>query len=661
MRKRLSTARFVVNHKDKINRLIGGAHDLLVACLAFVAANFFASDVLGFSLISGFAEKTLLFGACSGFVFYYFELNRGSWKYASIPDLIAIVKAATVVNVVYLLIAFFYSNSVGISRTIPILLWFFLILFLSAPRILFRLVREQGLLATITGVRKPNRSAKSILIYKYNDVSEAYLRAVNLRKDSGIHVAGIIDDNIKNRSRNVQNAKVLGTLANLQAIVLRLQAHNGITINEIALADHSLTREQLDHLVNVAGGCGLIVSQIPDIVRTSDLQIPVNLNPYPLELSDLLGRPEVTIDFIEVTRFIEGRTILLTGAGGSIGSELARQIAGFNPNRLIVSDISEHFLYTIDLSLREMFPNLDVIPKIADVRDRERVNWLFSKFRPDIVFHAAAIKHVPLSESNVTEAIKTNIFGSKNCADAALAYGTPVFVMISTDKAVNPTNVLGATKRVAESYCQALDVQSEKTRFKTVRFGNVLGSNGSVVPRFASQIAKGGPVTVTHPNVVRYFMTTPEAVRLVLQASALGASGTSEKGKILVLDMGEPVRIATLAERMISLAGLRLGVDIKIEYTGLRPGEKLFEELFDRSEVKDSMSGETYLIASPRVIDLPILNRMIDQLSKCVAKEDVDGCITQLRNLVPEYTKSKSIGADNASREQQQSGTDKIV
>jgi O-antigen biosynthesis protein WbqV len=413
------------------------------------------------------------------------------------------------------------------------------------------------------------------------------------------------------------------------------------------VADLLLPTNELTNLVDRAVGAGLRITRLPDILRTANIRGNAHIDPKPLEVKDLLGRSEISMTNFEVTRLIEGKTVLLTGAGGSIGSELARQISDFNPKKFVLCDISEHFLYSIDMELSEKHPQLRFLPRIADVRNKERMNALFEEFKPDIVFHAAALKHVPLMEDNVLEAIKTNVLGTKNCADAAVEHGAGVFVMISTDKAVNPTNVMGATKRAAEAYCQSLDLKSEKTRFKTVRFGNVLGSNGSVVPRFAAQIAKGGPVTVTHPKIVRYFMTIPEAVTLVLQASAHGDRVVSERGKILVLNMGEPVLIAELAARMIQLAGLRPGVDIKIEYTGLRPGEKLYEELFDPSEIQESDQSESYKVASPRLVDNLVIDRTLRELTANALNENERHVLTLLKKIVPEFTHGEQHFANN--------------
>ena len=361
----------------------------------------------------------------------------------------------------------------------------------------------------------------------------------------------------------------------------------------------------------------------------------------PIEIGGLLERPEVTGDVAEIARFIQDKVVLATGAGGSIGSELCRQIAQFAPRQLILTDSSEFNLSEIDTELRQDYGNLDIVTRIVDVRDDVRASQLFAAYRPQVIFHAAALKHVPLAEDNPLEALKTNVIGTRNVADAAQANDTAVFVMISTDKAVNPTSVMGATKRAAEAYCQALDVNSRTTRFKTVRFGNVLGSNGSVVPRFEEQIAAGGPVTVTDPDITRYFMTIPEAVGLVLHASGRSSAHPTGRGDIMVLDMGKPVRVLDLAERMIQLAGYRPRVDIDIVFTGLRPGEKLYEEMFDPSEVRDNRTMEGFFIASPRITDHSLLRRTMDELAGCLKREDVSRALDLLAHVVPEYSKRR--------------------
>lgn len=624
--------------KNGINpkRFLGVVHDFFAAGLSFFAALVIVAGFDGAMAMPGVIEKTALFAAGSSVLFYFFSLNSGTWRYASIPDLTSIVKASSVAVLTYVLIQFFYSNVSGLPRSAPVVLWLLLIGSLAGPRLLFRLLKEGGGVGIVTGFARPKSGASQVLIYCMNDIAEAYIRAIRLRSENDVFVAGIIDNAEQNRGRTLQGKKVLGTLKDLALIKELLQA-KGILVTELVVADNSLSTHDLTGLVDRAVEAGLRITRLPDILHTANIRGAAQFEPKPLEVRDLLGRSEISITNFEVTRLIEGKTILLTGAGGSIGAELARQISEFNPKKFVVCDISEHFLYSIDLELTEKHPEINFVPRIADVRNRERVRSLFSEFRPDIVFHAAALKHVPLMEENVLEAVKTNVMGTKNCADAAIEFGASVFVMISTDKAVNPTNVMGATKRAAEAYCQSLDLKSETTRFKTVRFGNVLGSNGSVVPRFAAQISKGGPVTVTHPKIVRYFMTIPEAVTLVLQASAHGRQLLSERGKILVLNMGEPVLITELAERMIQLAGLRPGIDIKIEFTGLRPGEKLYEELFDPSEIQESSESDGYKVASPRVIDQQVLEKTLRELHANSEREHSRHVLTLLRKIVPEF------------------------
>lgn len=617
-------------------RIFGGLHDIFAAAASFFCAYLILLGWDATLQTSGIFEKTALFAAGSAAIFYMFSLNGGSWRYASLPDLAAIVKASSLSVVIYLLLQFLYSRADGLPRTVPIILWLILIASLAGPRIVFRFAKEGGLFGLVTGISTPRPGAKHILIYGVNDISEAYIRAVRLRKESDIFVAGLIDDGDAGRASMLQGRRVIGRSKDL-SIITEILNSKGIKVTELVVADNMLSTHDLAVLVDRAVAAGLRITRLPDILHTSNIRGNTPLEPKPLEVKDILGRSEVSITNFEVTRLIEGKTILLTGAGGSIGSELARQIAEFNPGKFVICDISEHFLYTIDLELSEKHPEIDFVPRVCDVRDRERVRSLFAEYRPDIVFHAAALKHVPLMEANALEAVKTNVLGTKNCADAAIEFGAGVYVMISTDKAVNPTNVMGATKRAAEAYCQMLDLRQDTTRFKTVRFGNVLGSNGSVVPRFAAQIAKGGPVTVTHPKIVRYFMSIPEAVSLVLQASAHGEKLAAERGKILVLDMGEPVLITELAERMIQLAGLRPGIDINIEYTGLRPGEKLFEELFDPSEIQENADAEGYKVAAPRLVNTQVLDQAMQEFQTAATRESKAQIISLLRRIVPEF------------------------
>lgn len=643
-------SRFISRDFDDWRQRLGIFHDITMVAVSFFAANTLAVGLDRIGLIPGFPEKVLLFTAVSSVICYLFELNSGSWRYASIPDLTAIVKSATVSVLTFVLILFVYSRGEGLSRLALFLLWFFMITLLAGPRILYRMMREGGLSEILTGSGRPSDNDKTILIYSVNDVSEAYIRAVRVREASNIHIAGVLDEKARKGARTIQGLKVLGGITDLGKTVERLKKHNGMFVTELAIADQKMDKSKLGRIVEVAANAGLKVSIIPDIMGTSGHEGSGDLETKPLAISDLIGRKEIVVDLVEITCFIEGKTILITGAGGSIGSEIARQIVRHNPKQLIITDNSEHFLYTLDTELRDQVCDLPLITRIADVRNFERIDAVFAKYKPDVVFHAGALKHVPLVEQNVCEAIKTNVLGTRNCATAAVKHGAAVFVMISTDKAVNPTNVMGATKRAAEAYCQALDLKSETTKFKTVRFGNVLDSHGSVVPRFTAQIAKGGPVTVTHPNIVRYFMTIPEAVGLVLYTSAIGLREPDERGKIVVLNMGEPVRIADLAERMIRLAGLRPNVDIKIDYVGLRPGEKLYEEMFASGEEQGMIKHDAYMVAAPRTKDFETITRAFQAMEASVAKENPHMAFAQLCEIVPEYSNAPQISEPDTAQ-----------
>jgi O-antigen biosynthesis protein WbqV len=368
----------------------------------------------------------------------------------------------------------------------------------------------------------------------------------------------------------------------------------------------------------------------------------------PIAIEDLLGRPQAVLDREAMARLIGGRRILVTGAGGTIGSELARQIAALGPGRLILVDNSEFLLYAINGDLSDRYPELALRPILGDVRDRARIESIIIGEDPQIVFHAAGLKHVPMVEANPIEGVLTNVVGTRNVAEAGRAHGVGLVVMISTDKAVNPASVMGATKRLAESFCQALDlaearrpVQAGGTRFVTVRFGNVLGSTGSVVPLFTRQLAAGGPLTVTHPDVTRFFMTVREAVELVLEASAalsVPEEGAADaRGKIFVLDMGEPVKIVDLARQMIRLAGLRPDRDIEIRFIGLRPGEKLHEALFHAAEAPVPTKNPALRLAAPRTADYAVLARSIDELEEQVRAGHEPRALALLERLVPEY------------------------
>lgn len=627
-----------------LRRTLGLVPDIVIAYAAFAASYAITLGHPAWMNVPGIYEKAGAFTLICAVCIIFFGVHRASWRYASIPDLVAVLKAALATVAIYTVAVFLVSRGDNVPRSVPILSTLFLIAGLCSVRLAYRLAIDGNwkLLGPTPGWGR-GTGARNVILVGLSHGAESYIRAAK-RLSKDINIAGIVDDAEVNHSRLVQGVKVIGGIDRLPTIV-ELAARHGRPIDELIVTELKPSRQWLSEMVDLSTSLGIKVSRIPDLTATSTITNNL-LEPKAIELGDLLGRPEVETDFQSVARLISGGVVLATGAGGSIGSELCRQIASFGPKQLIITDSSEHHLYMLDKELRGSYPDLPIVTRIVNVRDRVRVDALFREYKPSAVFHAAALKHVPLVEENPIEGIKTNVLGTCSVANAALANDVSTFVMISTDKAVNPTNIMGATKRAAEAYCQALDVSSEKTRFKTVRFGNVLGSNGSVVPRFQEQIAEGGPVTVTHPHIVRYFMTIPEAVRLVLHASGHARQSGSERGKIMVLDMGKPVRIVDLAERMIQLAGYRPRVDIDIVFTGLRPGEKLYEELFDPSEIQDGRTEEGFVVASPRVIDKSLLLRTLDGLRSAVEQEDVTRAIKLLTHIVPEYA-PKAAGAED--------------
>jgi FlaA1/EpsC-like NDP-sugar epimerase len=443
--------------------------------------------------------------------------------------------------------------------------------------------------------------------------------------------------------RFIRGVEIMGSIEGLVSVVERLKLH-GNPPQRVIVTKPSISGEQLGRLVDAADQLGLSVARLPRLTefRAADAG---RISVQPIAIEDLLGRPQAVLDRPAMKALINGKVVLVTGAGGTIGAELVRQIGDLGPARVALVDSSEFNLYAIDLELRERHPELSRTAVLADVRNAERITDLIGAERPDIVFHAAALKHVPIVEAHPCEGILTNVIGTRHVADACRAAGVGTMVLISTDKAVNPSSVMGASKRLAESWCQALDLEerarSGKSRFVTVRFGNVLGSTGSVVPLFQRQLAAGGPLTVTHPDISRYFMTVREAVELVLEASALGAGvgGDSgpDGGRIFVLDMGDPVKILDLARRMIRLSGLRPDVDIKIEFVGLRPGEKLNEELFHAAEPLQPTSMSGVLLASPRIVDRAFLAKPLDEIAAASRNGEAAATLAILRRLVPEF------------------------
>ena len=475
-----------------------------------------------------------------------------------------------------------------------------------------------------------------VLIYGTND--KAIATVSRLRGSKRFEVVGLISNHTEIEHATLADKKVyhLDSALDFERIVTQLSLR-GI----IFTRDTDVAAEQ-DHLVRFCSERGLKVLIAPAVDEITGAPV-TNLQVRNIKIEDLLGREEIKISMDAIKANFKDKVVLVTGAAGSIGSELCRQLAGFGVCKLVLFDNAETPMHNLRLELEERFPDLKLVPIIGDVRLAQRLDFAFRTHRPQVVFHAAAYKHVPLMEENPCEAVMVNVSGSRNVADKCIEYGVEKMVMISTDKAVNPTNVMGCTKRLAEIYVQSLgraiaDGKVEgKTQFVTTRFGNVLGSNGSVIPRFREQIEKGGPVTVTHKDITRYFMTIPEACRLVMEAATLPT-----ENRICVFDMGQPVKIDTLARRMIELAGLVPGEDIEIVYTGLRPGEKLYEEVLSNKENTDETSHDRIRIARTREYDYADAARAVEQLRSLSLEVDIPGTVKLMKSIVPEYISNNS-------------------
>ena len=491
------------------------------------------------------------------------------------------------------------------------------IVFLSAMRMLIRLYHEEFF-------SESHGTARRFLIVGAGNAGEALLREMLRRRDANYEVVGFIDDDSIKQGISIHGIPVLGNLEQLSDIC---EMHS---IDEIAIAIPSATRKQLRHVIQVCQGTALRFSTVPSLTDIASGKLRVSQMRH-VDINDLLGRDVVQLDMQELEKFLKGKVLLVTGAGGSIGSEMCRQVCAFGPKLLLLVEQAENPLFFIEGELRKNFPDVEMRAIICDITEAERVNQIYKTYCPDVVIHAAAHKHVPLMEGNPGEAIKNNVIGTRNMADAADSFGTGNFVMISTDKAVNPTSIMGSSKRIAEMYIQDLNNTSE-THFVTVRFGNVLGSNGSVIPIFNKQIADGGPVTVTHPEMTRYFMTIPEASQLVLQAATMGTGG-----EIFLLDMGEPVKIIDLARELITLSGFRPGEDIEIEYSGLRPGEKLFEELSIEGEDMIATSHPKIAIWKTIPKDRETLRAGIEKVVEVAHSQDRSKIVSAIKELIPEF------------------------
>ncbi len=565
-----------------------------------------------------------------------FGLARLHWRFISLRDL-AMIGAAAIVAATMLILLLVGAGLPLPTPAFPAILALTLVALLTGPKLLYRLSRQRS------AERAP--AAQTAILVGSGESAELFLAAHAQAAAAPYRVTGLIALSARQVGRRVHGLDIIGSLDSPGL------AHLADKPDLLIITASELAGEPLAALLAAADSQSIRVLRAPSLTRLAPAEQKLELQPIAIE--DLLNRRQVKLDRAGMARLIAGKRVAVTGAGGSIGSELARQLAGLAPAALMLIDNGEFALWRIDLELAELHPHLPRHTMIGDVRDRARLATLFKSFRPELVFHAAALKHVPIVEANKLEGVQTNILGTRAVADAAAASGAALMVLISTDKAVNPSSIMGASKRLAEMYAQALDVQARRNggmRCVTVRFGNVLGSTGSVVPLFRHQLAAGGPLTVTHPDMQRYFMTVREAVGLVLQASVVGSGPAAiPDGGIFVLDMGEPVKIVDLARQMIRLAGLRPDIDIAIRFTGLRPGEKLFEELFHGGERPEPTGHEGLLMASPRLADMRQVAAAIRDLEAAALAGDEPAAEAILARLVPEFAPQSGLAVSSAA------------
>jgi O-antigen biosynthesis protein WbqV len=556
-----------------------------------------------------------------------FRLPWQYWRFAGMGELLAVVCASALGAAFFALVTYVLGVA-SANPAFPVVHALTLLVLLGAPRVVYRRLRERRG-GTVAASYAPD--VPSALIVGATEDIDLFLRALTWDRRQVLRVEGLLSVGARQTGRRIQNYPFLGAIDNAAAVLEKLDAEGRLP-DTLVVATPDLSGETLAALVAQAERYGIRIRRAPRPTSLDPASDRGNgqLDLRPMAIEDLLNRPQVPLDREGMARLIQGRRVIVTGAGGTIGSELARQVAALGPDRLI---------------LLERHPHVPRESLLADIRDEARIRDVFEQYRPELVFHAAALKHVPMVEANPLEGLQTNVAGTRHVADAARAVGALAMVFISTDKAVNPTSVMGASKRLAEMYCQALDIAARTSkhgmRCITVRFGNVLGSTGSVVPLFQRQLERGGPLTVTHPDMQRYFMTVREAVGLVLQASVIGAANaplpSGEDGGIFVLDMGAPVKIVDLARQMIRLAGLMPERDVEIRFTGLRPGEKLHEELFHGKEPPVPTGFPGLLMASPRTADPAIVGRAIDEIAAACRGGQARLALTLLGRLVTEF------------------------
>lgn len=616
-------------------------HDLLATTAALFAAFYlrFEGGDYFYDRLPLLFQILPYFLAFSVVVFFVFNLTTTKWRFISLPDAMNIIRVASVLTVALLALDYIFvapnvRGAFFLGKVTIVLYWFLEISFLSALRIAYRYFRY-------TRVRRHARTeaaAPTLLIGRAAD-AEVLLRGIESGAIKRIWPVGVLSPSSSDRGQLIRNVPVLGDIGDIEEVVADF-AKRSKAITRVVMTPSAFEPDaHPESILMRARKLGVIVNRMPSLESGDTPRLTA------VAVEDLLLRPSEQIDYVRLEALIRGKAVIVTGGGGSIGSEICERVVAFGAARLLILENSEPALYAVSEALAAEGTGAAIEGRIADIRDRERVMRLMAEFKPDIVFHAAALKHVPILERDWSEGVKTNIFGSINVADAALAAGAEAMVMISTDKAIEPVSMLGLTKRFAEMYCQALDHDlaaasgggKPPMRLISVRFGNVLASNGSVVPKFKAQIEAGGPVTVTHPDMVRYFMTIREACDLVITAATHALGAARSDVSVYVLNMGQPVKIVDLAERMIRLSGLQPGYDIEIVFTGMRPGERLHEILFASEEPTREIGVAGIMAAQPNEPPMQTLRKWITALDQAIAHDDRATIRTILKDAVPEF------------------------
>ena len=598
--------------------------DGILSIIAFFGAYWLRLEIFPATPI----VSTIIVFSCTIFSFILFGVYKRIWRYSSTDDLLIITKA-TLISVILAAFAFFLTTRLENMPRSTMLIYFILLTILSGgSRITYRLIRDK----TLAPINNINERI-NVLLIGASDEAEALIRSSH-KPDGPYHIIGIFDNDKSKLGRKIRGVDVIGSIEKVYETNSFIKEKK---ITKIIIADKNITRKDIGLLLKYVDKIGISLARLPKISELNKAVDSKSNEARPINIEDLLGRSETRFDKNNLEELIHNKIILITGAGGTIGSELANQISDMGPKKIVLSDYSEFALWNITDKISAKIDNENISSVLLDVRDKHEIDKTFKKYKPDIILHAAALKHVPICEDHPSDAMRTNVIGTKNISEKAIKYRTETMVLISTDKAVDPTNFMGASKRAAEIYIQNLDREKSYTDFVTVRFGNVLGSTGSVIPLFQNQISRGGPLKVTHKEATRFFMSVKEAVELVL-ISLNSSINKKEKGDINVLEMGEPMKIDNLAKQLARLSGLTPGKDIKINYTGLRVGEKLHEKLFHKEEVKITTSHPDILIAKSRQLNFSNVNKTLLTLEDFLVKNNEKEAIKILKNLVPEFS-----------------------